>query len=517
MSRLKSFGMTAQDDPKLYLIRRDLSGGQNNRLAGYQITENQTTVLLNVDIGVPGETRKRPGLTLIENLTGAYPGTGLFGFEPSGGIAELMATYNAVLTGWIGSGSFANRKTDFIAGTPVTMLKIAEQGEGDVLLVYMGGNNWFRMNQSHSFQNLGNTSGTGTDSPPLSHVACAFRNRLWILKDNLLYFSGAYPTDYATTFNTTTNNFFIPCGYQQALIPIRDLGIVVIGEDSVWSINPSATPAATDKAEKIVDEGCVEGKTAVQVGDDILYLAVDGVRGLFRTQQDKIQSGTSYPISFPLKEEFESINWSNIGDATAIYFDGKYFLSLPVDSSDHNNEVWIYYPATQAWVIVSGWNVASWAKMQVDGQERLYAIDSTNGKVYQAWKGFSDNSTAINYTEVGRKEDFGQPLVKKQGGELKIKALSSGGYNISVYVSIDDQEFVLLGTMSLSGNSPVLPISLPFTLADSNIVEETFHLDSLGEWYNIRVKLVHNDTNGNDEIKIYERTIVTYATEYQSE
>lgn len=516
MARLRNIGRIAGDDTKLYLIRRDLSGGQNNRQAGYQIGENQVTSLLNVDIGVPGETRKRPGLTLIENLTGSYAGTGLFGFEPVGGTNELFATYNTTLTGWPGSGSFTNRKTNFIAGA-VAMLKAVEQGEDDVVMIKMAGNNWFRMNQSYSFQDLGNTAGTNNDSPPDSDVSCFFRNRWWILLNNILYYSDAYPSDYSLAFDTPVQNFFVPCGTEQALIPIRDLGIVILGSDSVWSINPSATPAATDKVEKLVDDGCVAGKTAVQVGDDVLYLAVDGVRGLFRTQQDKLQTGNSYPLSFLIKEEVESINWAQISKACAIYFDNKYFISVPVDSSSYNNEVWVYYPASNAWVVISGWNVAAWAKMQVNGEERLYAIDSTNGKVYQAWKGYSDNSTAINYTEEGRKEDFGQPLVKKQGGELKVKALSSGSYNVSVYVSIDDQDYTLLGTMNLAGNAPTLPISLPFTLAGTNIVEETFHLDSLGEWYTIKVKLVHNDTNGNDEIKIYERNIVTYATEYQSE
>lgn len=508
--------MAVVDDKQLFVIRRDLSGGMNNRQHGTVIAENQATELINVDISVPGESRKRPGLTLIEDL-GNDIITGLYGFEPAGATNLLVATHGTKLETWPGSSTFTERKTDFTNDTDVTLLKGAESGEGDVLFVYIDGNNWFRMNQSFTFQDLGNTSGTGSDSPPLSSVAVVFRNRLWILKDDLLYWSDPFPANYATAFNTPADNYRIPVGEERFLIGLRDLGIIVGGEDSIWAINPSAVPAATDKPEKLIDVGCVAKKTAAQVGDDVLFMAADGVRGLFRTKEDKVQGGASFPLSFPLKEEFESISWPYISLACAVYFDNKYFLSLPVDASTTNNEVWVYFPAFNAWMVVTGWNVSSWAKMKVDGEERLYAGDATDGKVYQAWKGFDDNGTAIDYDEKGRKEDLGQPLVSKTGGEVRIRALSSGDYDLTIQASADDQDWTTLGTINLAGDAPTLPINLPFTLAGTNIVEETFHLDSLGSWRIIRIRIRHNVLNGNDEIKVFERSIVSFGDEYASE
>jgi hypothetical protein len=475
------------------------------------------TLLKNVDIGVRGEALKRPGLTLVEDLGDNNVGYGAFGFEPSGGTNELLVIHGTKLEGYTGSGSFSEHKTDFTSGTISKMLKAGESGEDDVVLVKIDGNNWFRMNQSYTFQDLGTTSGTGNDSPPDSAVAVNFRNRVWILKDDLLYWSDPFPADYATAFDTVSGNYRIPVGEERALVGIRDLGIIAFGEDEVWSVNPSVTPAATDKAEKILDIGCVANNTVVQVFDDILFLARDGVRGLFRTQEDKVQSGASFPLSFALKEEYDSINWAQIEKATAVFFDNKYFLSLPVDSSSTNNEVWVFYPAFQAWVVISGWNVGSWAKVRFDGEEKLYAIDSTDDIVYQAWEGFDDNGTAIDYDEQGRKEDFGQPLITKSGGEIKIKAFSSGNYDLSIQVSIDDQDWTTLGTLNLTGNAPTLPVSLPFDLADDNLVSDTFHLDSLGPFNQIRVRIRHNDTNGSDDIKVFERQIITYPDEYQSE
>lgn len=504
------------DDKPLFAIRKDFTGGMNNRQHGSVIADNQATLLQNADISVAGEVKKRLGLTLIEDL-GNNAGTGLYGFEPRGGTNELIATEDTNLKGYTGS-SFTTHKSNFTAGTDVTMIKASKTSSGlvDVLLVKMSGNNWFEMTQAHGFTDLGSTTGGASDSPYDTNVGLYYRERLWLLKDNILSFSDVAPSDWSTAFNTS-DNYKMEVGEERALIALRDLGIICFGEDRVIGINPSATPAATDKPERILDIGCVARKTVVSVGDDILFLARDGIRGLFRTQQDKVQGGASYPLSFLLKEEFESISWAYIDNASAVYFDNKYFISLPVDASTYNNEVWVFHPAFNAWVIITGWNVADWATMRINGQEKLYAIDSTDGKVYQAYKGYDDNGTAIDYDERGRKEDFGQPLITKSGGEVKIKAQASGDYDLTVMVSVDDVDWVTLGTMNLAGNAPTLPVSLPFSLADTNTVTGVFHLDPVGSFHEIRLRITHSDTNGSDDIKIFSREIVTFPDEYQSE
>ena len=79
-----------------------------------------------------------------------------------------------------------------------------------------------------------------------------------------------------------------------------------------------------------------------------------------------------------------------ITKACSVYFDNKYFISVPVDGSTYCNEVWVYYPAN-GWMVITGWNVSAWSKMKVNGEERLYATDSTDGKSISCVEGFSDN------------------------------------------------------------------------------------------------------------------------------
>lgn len=501
---------SAPDDQRLHIIRRDLSGGVNTRQHGRNIGENQSSVLYNADLSVPGETKKRLGITLVEDL-GNDAGIGLFGFNPDGGSSVLVAMHGQKLETYTGSGTFTEQKTDFTTNLLPGIFKGAESGEGDVFFVGNGTDNWFRFEPDDysTPQDLGNTAATGSDSPPASKVGLFFRNRLWVIKSNQLYYSAAFPADYSSAFDTQAagDYFYLPIGTERALIGIRDSGIVAIGSDSIWAINPSATPDAADLPEPLLDIGCVANNTVCHVGDDIYFLAPDGVRGLFRTVQDKIQLGQSFPLSYILKDEYDNINWAYISKACAVFYDNRYLISIPTGSSTYNNQVWEYYPSTKSWIVHTGLNIAAFAKVTFSGQEKLYAIDSNDGKVYQFFYGYDDNGTAINFQEESRKEDFGQPHVKKRGMELKVILEATGDYDVTVYAQFDDGGWNELGDINLSGNAVTFPLTFPVAFNPITIAYEKFHIDSYGSWYHMQWKIQHNAANGTDDIKILERSV----------
>jgi len=503
-----------KDDPQLFVIRRDFSGGSNTRQHASRIAENQVETIESWDIGITGQTKKIPGYTLVEDLSNDA-GTGAFGFEPRGGTNELLVTHGKKLEGWTGTGTFTEHDTGFEDGKQTTIIKATCSGaNGDVVLIANDTDNVHQMLQDYTVSDLGG----GNDDCPKTVVLTSYRNRVWALKDNLLCWSDALPTTYNGAFDRTSNNYNMTVGDEKAIIGLRDLGLLCLGSDAVYGINPSTTPAATDKPEKILDLGCVAGKTAVQVGDDVLFLATDGVRGIFRTQVDKLQMGQSFPLSYSLKEEFESINWTYISKACAIYFDNKYFIALPVDSSTYNNEVWVYYPARNSWMVIKGWNVGAWGKVKINSEERLYSIDSNDGAVSRMWYGTNNNTVAITATLTCREEDGGQPLKEKNGGELELEADAAGsGNSLVVSVAIDGKNFETLGSMDLSSDSaPTLPVDLPFSLADSYVIREKFHLDSLGPWRTLQLKIVNDDDN-TDDIVFYGYSIITFAEEYEGE
>jgi len=515
---------TNGDDKKLTVIRNDFSEGINNRQDADSIRDNQAETLVNVDIGVPGQSRKRPGITSIDD-TGYDRGIDLFGFEPDGGTSKLMAieisgTATALLTStgltFAPISGTANMVDDDYV---MSMQGFKSGGDGHVMLYGSDTTNWHEVKQNGTVTDLGNTQASGTDDPPRSSVATMFNGRMWVLKDNMLSYSDAYPGDFSGAFDTqsTGNVYKMPVGEERALVGIREKGLLVFGKDEVRYLIPSNTPAATDENGLLVTQGCVANKSATMVGDDVYYLAKDGVRGVFKTQFDTLQLKTSLPVSYALKTEYESINWAHAQKASGVYFDNKYFLALPVDSSTYNNEVWVYYPATNGWMVITGWNVADWTTIVINGENRLYASDSQSGDVYRAWYGSDDNGADFTYTEKGRKEEIGKSLQEKVGGEVIVRAKATGEETIKVYVSLDESAYEKLGELVTVDRSVAFDAwTLPMLFQPAGIYTKKFHLDSYGEWYQAQIKLEHEGTAGDDLI-ILQRGIVTLLNEYTNE
>lgn len=512
------------DDQRLYVIRRDYSGGINTAQHPQQIGEKQALLLSNVDISSVGIRKKRRGITQVADTVGSDPFVSALNYTIQGGTDQLIAVEAGRLWKWSGTGSFlsvgsmASLMSD-TADVSLTPIKQSGVSPDDLFLFQNGVENPTVFNSLGASQDLGNTSGTASDSPPKSLVNAWYANRLWVLKNEQLFFSDAYSSDYSDCFDTVSNWYRIPVGEERALVPTRDMGIIVMGLKAIWAINPSVVPAATDQPVPVSDSvGCVARKTAIVVADDIYWLAQDGVRALRRTEQDKLQFHASLPVSYPNKNEFDVISWAYVHKASAVYYDNKYIIALPTNSSTYNNTVWVYYPASNGWSVITGWNVADWVKYKIGGKEELYYVDSTNGKMFKAFSGWTDDGTAITSTEESREEDFGQPAINKIGGSVEVEASGDGGtYELQVYVSKDGKEYNNLGSAIIySDSAPELPVDLPFYLGGVASVRKKFHIDETESFRTLRV-MIRNDDSNSGEIHVLGHSITTYPEEFYDE
>lgn len=512
MTRFRRAQPSIPNEQPLSIIRRDISAGINNRQHGTNIQENQVELLQNVDNAIAGIANKRKGTNLIEKL-GTDEGEAAFGWNPVGGTPEVLVIQGTKLEGYTGSGTFTEHDTGFTDGLKTTMVKCIKNDGTSLLIISNGTDNVHEMAPDHTVTDLGSA---GTD-PVKTRAMTFYRNRLWTLKNEQLDYSDAAPSSYNGSFNNAA--FFIPVGNEVALLGTKDAGLYIIGDEATYTLNPSMTPAAADKPEKLFSISAIGTDTFVNIGDDIIGLYRDGVRAVRRTAEDKLQLGTSFPLSYVLKDEVESVNWNAAHKATAVWYDNQYLLSLPVDGSSTNNEVWVFYPASNSWSVFTGLNVGGWAKINFDGKEELFYIDSTDGGVYQMFQNDTDEdntgaSVNIEYIEAGRKEDLGDQFRRKNGGEITIRALATGDSNLTVKAQFDEGGYSTLGTLNLSGNLLTFPLTFPVTFKDANVMYKKFHLDDKGSWYTIQLKLEHS---GADDAQILERTIVAFPEEYISE
>ena len=517
-----------QDDPRFNFVRRDMSGGVNTRMHPAQIPENSSEVLDNVDIGTPGQRKKRPGsVKVINDSQGTTNVSCLHNYVRQGYTDNLLMTYGQSLEASEDEGNWASVKADFTSSTKYGICSVKESGliPDDVVIVQNGTDNAFRFHKASggSWATDELVNGTANLMPPKTRVMCWYGNRLWCLKDDQLAYSAAYSADYGAAFDQVSNSFRIPVGEQRGLVPTRDLGIIVLGKSAVWGLAPSATPAATDKPEPLITNvGCVSEKGWVNAGDDIYFFAQDGFRALKRTVQDKMQVGASYPISYGLKTEFERIDWAYIDLLTMKYFDNKIFISVPTGAATF--DTWIFYPAIESFSVMRDVNPTAWATYEVSGEERLYHSIVGDTDAYRAWYGYTDegtsttNGTAITMTEEGREEDFGQPMIDKIGGEIEVEARAVDvTYTHTVYAKIDGGAYSVLGTLALGSDAaPTLPVALPFDLSETYIVREKYHLDGLGKFRTIQIKIVNNDKN-TDDIVTFSVNYATFPEEYESE
>jgi len=616
------------DDQRLNIIRRDMSGGQNTRVQANSIKESQAVEMTNIDISVPGQMKKRPGSVLIGDDIGATKFESLFNFVIQGTTDLLIGYVGTSIRAWNGTGNWAAAyKSDFtINQTDIGIVSAKESGNtpDDVFLVSNGTDNVFRFTSTGVPEDCLNIN----NSPPLTTVMAWYNNRVWSLKNDLLYYSDAYPSSYApepavingdsatftgvandklnvtvdsvvyssidvsasssianvvtaingiasgtpasvvstklqilsstqgATSNVTiadgtggnggeaarlfsveadrtdtgyspwdrlTNAFRIPIGDERGIVPTRDLGMVVLGEEAIWALSPTSTPVATDQPVPLVTfVGCVSKQGWASVGDDIFFFAQDGLRELKRTIQDKLQTGDSFPLSFALKDAYENIAWAFIANLSMKYFDNKLFISVPTSATTF--DTWVYYPSYNAFTIINGWKPSCMETYKVNGEERFYYGKVGDGVVHRGWYGFTDegttttNGTAITMIETTREEDFSQPLTQKVGGEVEIETSTVGNDNsLLIEARRDGGSWETLGSVLLeSEDAPTLPIDLPFSLSDNYVIRNKLHLDSLSAFRTIQFRITNSDVNV-EEIKIYGINAITFPQEYNNE
>jgi hypothetical protein len=517
------------DDQRLAVVLRDATGGVNTRMHPSQLPDNQAEELLNIDISTLGQRRKRNGSILIADDVGDETVVALHDYQRQGYADNLIMVEDSSLWASESEAAWEEIKDDFTPSADVGIVSVKESGivPDDVIMVSVGSSNWFRFHKDSlnawDIDDLGNTAGTGSDSPPPSNVGAWYGNRFWVLRNDLLYFSDAYSDDYSDCFDTVSNVFRIPVGEERGIVPTRDKGMIIMGKNGIWNLFPSATPAVTDRPEPIVtSHGVVSKKGWCVLGDNLYYFAQDGLRELKRTATDDLQAGTSYPLSFSLKKEFEEIAWGYIERLTMCPFDNKIFINVPTGINTYTT--WVYFPSVGSFTKLEGWSPSAMATHKVSGELRLYYGKVGDGVVYRGWRGYTDegttttNGSAVLMREITKELDFGQPLIRKCGGEIEIEAESAGsGNKFTVYVAKDGGSYDNYWDVTITNETaPVLPVDLPFSLADTFVVRKKLHLEPLGVFRTLQIKIVNNDANTTDII-LYSINVTTYAEEYEDE
>ena len=285
----------------------------------------------------------------------------------------------------------------------------------------------------------------------------------------------------------------------------KEKELIIYSTKGVQVLSTSGSTPLTDWALTIINEDVEfnSPRSVVNVGNDQIFLAKDGVRVLSRTAFDKIQSGL---ISQPIQDIIRSINQDAIDKACAWFVNNRYILAIPTGSNTENDTVliWDSLAANIAGTLQSGWTVipsgvwtpAVFAEMEFsDGNIDLVMGDNRAlSLVYQALNLSTDNGetivsvvTGIDHTIDNARDGIWDPV--------QTTAHSNTSSTIEVFVEVDRKGFNSIGTIDISANVPTLPIALPFILGSSARARKLFRSKLIGRGRTCRVKMKHNTYN----------------------
>ena len=245
--------------------------------------------------------------------------------------------------------------------------------------------------------------------------------------------------------------------------PYQEDQLIVFMRNSIHMINNIATTSAANTYEITRQHGCVARKSIAQSGPQTFFLSDNGVivlspgtdpaKGL-GVAISKV-SGETIPMTRPIQDQFDEVNFAAADSACGVVYDNKYYLAVPTGSSTVPNKIFIFNLLTSTWTSVDSYPAMSGSlAFHVDDwvicshgsaptRRRLFACNDTG--FYLMEENSIDDSgrkigstsesgtTAIAGKLVSRSFTFGDVGVKSwRRGQVAAKTVNNDAFNIKV-------------------------------------------------------------------------------------
>lgn len=284
---------------------------------------------------------------------------------------------------------------------------------------------------------------------------------------------------------------------------------LVFKERSIHVIDISGGVGANATIQKIHGTiGCVSHRSIKQIGadsigQDVYFLAKDGVRSVLTTVQDG-QQGITPPLSFPINDIIQRINWTFASTSNAVYWNNRYMLAVPLDSAQTPNYVLVYHVINKSWSgYWTGWTPTVFCVSAFQSDLRLN-FGQSDGKVLQ-WldyiptnsettTSFEDDGNDIETTFTSKAYIFNSLMNRKLGYALEIEFYQSLAI-IDVLIQIDGQTALsaLVGFDTNQGSGFIVPFNLPLTIGTSGIRRAIIDLMPYREFREIQIIIQSSD------------------------
>jgi len=197
----------------------------------------------------------------------------------------------------------------------------------------------------------------------------------------------------SNTYDRVLNQFRISGGtadYVVAMHGFYDDALVVMNRNSIHAaVGTQGSLADTVVKELTSEVGCLARKSVVMQANNLLFLSDNGVYALTFLNDYNLR-GTEEPLSKNIQPYIDRINARLAGDATAVYYDNRYYLAVPLDSvvgaddAQGNNAILVFNFLNKGWESLdtygnSGFLITDFVTAGAGVRNELYAVSSSGG------------------------------------------------------------------------------------------------------------------------------------------
>lgn len=195
------------------------------------------------------------------------------------------------------------------------------------------------------------------------------------------------------TYDRVYNQFRITGGtadYTVAMQPFYEDKLMVLNRNSLHLVSGTQGALSDTIVTELTREiGCLARKSVVQYSNAVFFLSDSGVYGVEFIDQYNLR-GINEPLSKNIQPLIDRINRSLAGKAVGIYFNNRYWLALPLDSTvgandaQGNNSVLIYNILNKGWESIDNYgngsfNIINFHIAQDGARNSLFLVNEFGG------------------------------------------------------------------------------------------------------------------------------------------
>lgn len=238
-----------------------------------------------------------------------------------------------------------------------------------------------------------------------------------------------------------------------------DGALISLKKNSAYKLIIDSTDLIFDNNIFRKNIGVSSWKAAVSTNKGIIFIDTANVeKPQLTILQKNITGDNIEPVTLANQFDFSNYIWDDAPMSTFgefIVFSGK------SQTSSVNNKMFLYNTRRDTVDILP-----YGATTITSSEGRLYIGDTVTDNVYEILSGFDDNNETIENYWVSNDERYGSELLKRYA-RLRLKGLITTDQKLEVYLSYDNDAFVLVGT--ILGNGTYVDASSVYSIGSQGI------------------------------------------------